>query len=646
VIVLDRSAKDERVGEVTVDNRLIAMLATQHLIEHGRTHHAIISGKRDIPTAVDRVAGWKLALHSADLQYRERAVSWTSFTKDGGYRAACSLLDSGIAIDALFTGSEQQGIGALRALYERGISVPEQIAVVAMDGTDASAFTVPSLTSIRQPFERIATEAIQCFLDPLLPQVVTIDSYELVRRETCGCKAARTSTKSLHGTDRTEPTTPQTTGAIMSEDATTRDAITNELDQLEQTGYDVSALRAVSDDALLTTTSWDAFVQEAAKLPQANFPYIEPSDLKLIEQQLDADLGETFDVPKDLSDRLLGAWQGRVCGNMLGKPVEYGVYWTRAKIKEYLEAAGAYPLRDYVPAPEGLREQYELREDNWRQTTLGNVDGSSRDDDVDYTVLGLHILEQYGTSFTSEDVAAEWLLRLPYHQTYTAERAAYRNLVEERGVDQAAVHRNPYREWIGALIRGDVFGYVNPGDPAGALRLAYQDAYLSHRSNGIYGEQWAAVLMSLALVLDDINDVFTRSLDFVPRESRLHEALVRVQKIHADGGTWEDALDDLEHTWAGYHWVHTVNNAAIIAAALLWGAGDFTTSIGLCVQGGKDTDSNGATVGSVLGALNGIDNIPANWTEPIHDLVRSAVFGFENSSIADLARRTQALITR
>lgn len=432
----------------------------------------------------------------------------------------------------------------------------------------------------------------------------------------------------------------------MSEDATTRDSILNELDQLEQTGYDVAALRTVSDETHLASATWDSFMDEAQKLPQSNFPYDEPSDLKQIEEQLDADLTITLDIPGNLSDRLVAAWRGRICGNMLGKPVEYGVYWTRSRIKEYLGAAGAYPLRDYVPAPDGLREQYELREDNWEQTTLGRIDGSARDDDVDYTLLGLHILEEYGTEFTSADVATEWMTRLPFHQTYTAERAAYRNLVEERGVEEAGAYRNPYREWIGALIRGDVFGYINPGDPAGALRLSYKDAYLSHRANGIYGEQWAAVLLALALSMDDVHEVFARSLDYVPRGSRIHEALTRVHRIRNNGGTWEEALDDADHAWSGYHWVHTVNNAAIIAAALLWGEGDFSTSIGLTVQGGKDTDSNGATVGSVLGALRGTAGIPSRWTDPINDHVRSAVFGFENSSIPDLARRTEDLITR
>lgn len=647
VVILDRRVTESRVTEVTMDNRLMAMLATQHLVEHDRARHAIITGRRELPTAADRVAGWRLALQAASFEIRDSAVSWASFTKDGGYRAASSLLDSGLDFDALFIGSEEQAFGALRALQEHGVGVPEDVALVAIDGTDASAFTYPSLTSIRQPFEQIAEQAIEHALDPDSPRTVTIDSYELVRRESCGCfPLRRLDSSRRHLAITKAPAKTRTRGESMSEDATTRDSILNELDQLEQTGYDVGELRAFGEDGRLQSATWDSFMAEARDLPQSNFPYNEPSGLPSIEDEIAADADARLDIPENISDRLIAAWRGRVCGNMLGKPVEYGVYWTRSRIKEYLQAAAAYPLRDYIPAPDDLRGKYELREDNWEQTTLGNVDGSARDDDVDYTLLGLHLLEEYGSEFTTADVATEWLTRLPFHQTYTAERAAYRNLVEEREIGDAAVYRNPYREWIGALIRGDIFGYVSPGDPMRALRLSYKDAYLSHRANGIYGEQWAAVLVSLALSMDDVAEVFSRSLEYVPRTSRLSEALTRVHGIWKSGGTWEEALDDADHAWAGYHWVHTVNNAAIIAAALLWGEGDFSMSIGLTVQGGKDTDSNGATVGSVLGALKGTAGIPAHWSDPIHDHVRSAVFGFENASIPDLARRTEALIER
>jgi ADP-ribosylglycohydrolase len=89
--------------------------------------------------------------------------------------------------------------------------------------------------------------------------------------------------------------------------------------------------------------------------------------------------------------------------------------------------------------------------------------------------------------------------------------------------------------------------------------------------------------------------------------------------------------------------VHTVNNAAVVVAGLLWGDGDFTASIGLTVQGGWDTDSNGATVGSVAGIISGAAALPSHWTTPLHDTARSAIRGFDRSRISELADRTARL---
>jgi hypothetical protein len=90
--------------------------------------------------------------------------------------------------------------------------------------------------------------------------------------------------------------------------------------------------------------------------------------------------------------------------------------------------------------------------------------------------------------------------------------------------------------------------------------------------------------------------------------------------------------------------VHTVNNACVITAGLLWGAGDYAATVGLTVQGGWDTDSNGATAGSVAGTVLGAARLPAHFVEPLQDRTRSAVFGYDNSRISELAERTLRLV--
>jgi len=330
---------------------------------------------------------------------------------------------------------------------------------------------------------------------------------------------------------------------------------------------------------------------------------------------------------------------------MLGKPVEDGDHWTPERLRSYLELADAWPLSDYFPRLDPMPDGYVLRP-CWVDTTRGRVRGSSRDDDVDYTILGLHLLETYGAELTSGDVADAWLRLLPMHQTYTAERVAYRNLAMGLRPPATAVYRNPYREWIGAQIRGDAFGYVHPGDPASAARLAYVDAAVSHVANGVYGEMWAAALVAAAFTATCPREALEVSLTVVPPRSRLAEALREVLDMHARGLDWEDARAGIARRYGHYGWVHTINNAAVVAAGLLWGEGDFTRTVALTVLGGLDTDSNGATAGSVAGAMCGATGTPRHWVEPLQDSVRSALFGFDGSRITSLADRTVRLVQR
>jgi ADP-ribosylglycohydrolase len=243
-------------------------------------------------------------------------------------------------------------------------------------------------------------------------------------------------------------------------------------------------------------------------------------------------------------------------------------------------------------------------------------------------------------------VGQEWTGLLPLKQTFTAERAAYVNLAAGLSPPEVATFRNPYREWIGAQIRGDVYGYVYAGDPWSAASLAFQDASLSHVANGVYGEMWAAALVSAAFVSDDAAAAINTSLTVVPPQSRLSEAINDVVHMFESGLDWQQALDRIRNTYGHYSWVHSINNAALIVAGLLWGDGDYLTSVAFTVMGGWDTDSNGATTGSVAGILAGTAALPHHIIEPLHNRTRSAMFGYDNSNISDLAERTYALALR
>jgi ADP-ribosylglycohydrolase len=327
-----------------------------------------------------------------------------------------------------------------------------------------------------------------------------------------------------------------------------------------------------------------------------------------------------------------------VVGNMLGKPVEG---WTQDAIRVALTANGEWPLRDYFPG----RAEGSIGLDDyvvcWPETTRGNINGSSRDDDVDYTILNLHVLERHGQAASTTAFASAWLELLPYLQTFTAERVAIRNLLRGDDPAVAAAYRNPYREFIGAAIRADVFGYVHPGDPASAARLAYRDAVLSHRGNGVYSEMWCAALVSSAFTARSADEVLSNSLKVVPRRSRLHQAVQEVLDAKRAGLTWDDTMERIAQSWHGHNWVHALVNAAVLSAGIAFGEGNFDDTVTLTVMGGLDTDSNGATAGSVAGIL--ATDIDSRWVDPLKDTVRSAVFGYDGISLSALAGRTAAV---
>jgi len=413
--------------------------------------------------------------------------------------------------------------------------------------------------------------------------------------------------------------------------------VIGELDQAEETGRDVSALRATlsgidpDDESRLL----ELYEQILALPAPPDWPYFESSDLSDITAALpDA---APASAPTELDDRMLGAWTGRVIGNMMGKPFEIGP--TRTSIRSYLEALGRYPLTGYVPFPDGS-DRGQLGMWGYESVTEGRIDGAIRDDDVDYTVLGLHLLETYGVGYTTRDVAFEWLSRFPAYQVFTAERNAYQNLIREVPLVDVGEYRNPFREWIGALIRADVFGYIYAGRNREAALAAYEDARLSHRANGVYGEMWAAALVSSAFTATTPEQSIVDSLAHVPSESRLAEEIRTVLETYRTGATWETALDELAARHPRMSWVHTINNAGALTAAILWGEGDFARTVGLAVGAGLDTDSIGATAGSWAGAFVGHSGLPSSLVEPLRDSYRSGVFGIGDVRISDLSART------
>ena len=392
----------------------------------------------------------------------------------------------------------------------------------------------------------------------------------------------------------------------------------------------------------------DALFELVLNVPvQEDYPYEEPSDYEGIRALA---TGETTKgvVPSaaELQKKISGAWYGRIAGCLLGKPIE-GI--KREELNALLKGSDNFPLHRYI-----LRKDIDLAKSENQNLLkcrqyVDTVDYMPYDDDTNYMVLYQKVIEEYGKDFTPRDVSKAWLNLQPQTAYCTAERVAYRNFVKGYMPPESAIYQNPYREWIGAQIRGDYFGYINPGAPEKAAEMAWRDACISHVKNGIYGEMFVSAMLAQAAISDDMEDIISAGLSQIPSKSRLHEAVSNIIDEYKKGVPASKCISDIHTRWDEYNqhdWCHTISNAEIVTAALLYGENDFTKSICLAVQSCFDTDCNGATVGSVMGMKNGFDSIDKAWVDPLHDTLESTVFGVGKVSIPSLVEKTMEHIER
>src|SRR5205823_6635998 len=166
----------------------------------------------------------------------------------------------------------------------------------------------------------------------------------------------------------------------------------------------------------------------------------------------------------------------------------------------------------------------------------------------------------YGPDFTAAHVGHAWQMKLPYLLVYTAERVAYRNLVDGLTPPETASYRNPYREWIGAQIRADLRGWACPGAPERAAELAFRDAALSHVKNGIYGEMFFAAAIAAAFATESVEKALDVGLSEIPANCRFAEAIHETMRWVREDGDPERTTDRIHEVYGRYHRVHTINN--------------------------------------------------------------------------------------
>ncbi len=374
--------------------------------------------------------------------------------------------------------------------------------------------------------------------------------------------------------------------------------------------------------------------------PKEGYPFTEPSDWESI-RELCIPHSPQKNNTMELKNQIHGAWMGRICGCMLGKTLE-GIRTT--ELIPFLKETGNYPMHRYILKSDLTQEILKKYQYHFAAVPYADaIHSMPTDDDTNYTVLYQEIIEKYGKDFTPFDISRAWLWYQPKDAYCTAERVAFCNFVKGYTPPHSAVYKNPYREWIGAQIRADYFGYINPGNPELAAHMAWRDASISHTKNGIYGEMFVAAMLAVAAHTQNMEDIVLGGLGQIPHTSRLYKEIMEDFNAYKQGKSHEQWLKTFYQQYDEnnpHHWCHTISNARIVVASLLYGKGDFAKSICMAVEAGFDTDCNGATVGSIVGMAKGINAIPQHWQTPFNDELQTAIFGVGTVTITQLVQKT------
>lgn len=329
-------------------------------------------------------------------------------------------------------------------------------------------------------------------------------------------------------------------------------------------------------------------------------------------------------IPKNYLEKVYASILAMNAGIRLGAPVE-PPEWTSEIIQDVFGE-----IKDYVK--------------------VYNV--FSADDDANGPIFFIRALLDHARNrpLEPQDVAKTWLnyLREGLGMIWwggdqiSTEHTAYLNL--KKGIP--APHSGSIKlngevlaEQIGGQIFIDSFGLIFPNNPGMAAKYAEIAASVSHDRNGIYGARFIAACIALAFTKDSVHEIILEALEQIPAKStyaKVVRAVIDFHKVHPED--FRSCRDFLENEWGYDKYIgvcHIIPNAGVCILALLYGEGNVSRTIEIATMCGWDTDCNAGTVGSIVGALNGLDGIASNYRKPINDsIVASSVSGYLN--IVDL----------
>jgi len=311
-------------------------------------------------------------------------------------------------------------------------------------------------------------------------------------------------------------------------------------------------------------------------------------------------------------DKVFACWLGKNIGGTLGGPYE---------CRKYVNC-----LTFYDPVP----------------------DGSAPNDDLDFQLIWLKMLEDRGIDPGLTDFADYWIKHLSAYP-WNEYGFCRRNL--ERGLRPpvSGCFENYYVDEMGSPIRSEIWACIAPADPQRAAALAWKDSALDHAGGeGMYGERFWAAVESAAFVVGDTQTLIRIGLGMIPLHSEISRAVREAVWCHENGISWAEARERVVQYYGHTKPCNAPQNHAFTVIGWLYGK-DFGDRLCKAVNCAYDTDCTGATLGSVLGIVGGTACIPEKWRKPVGEAIVLHKFtrNFEPPrDIAELTDRTAAIARR
>jgi len=279
-------------------------------------------------------------------------------------------------------------------------------------------------------------------------------------------------------------------------------------------------------------------------------------------------------------DKVRACWLGKNIGGTLGAPHE---------CKRYVLG-----LDFYHPVP----------------------DKAAPNDDLDLQLVWLQMLEELGIDPPLPEFAAYWNR---YAASYPWNEYGFfmRNYARGLRPPVAGCFENYFVDEMGSPIRSEIWACLHPGDPQAAARMAWKDSALDHAGGeGTCGEMFWAALEAAAFVESDPMTLIRIGLNMIPLSSHIARSIREAVWCWEQGMAWGDARERIASRFGHLQPCNAVPNHGFIILGWLYGQ-DFGDRLCKAVNCGYDTDCTGATLGSLLGILEGTAGIPERWLAPV-----------------------------